>query len=259
MLANNYSDMLTDKVANMEAYRFWLKKVRARITDPEKREILAPIEPPHPFGGKRLSLEQDFYEQMDRPHVYIVDIKKNPVAEVVPRGIITADGKLHEFDIIALATGFDSITGGLKDISIRGINGETLSKKWEKGTWTYLGISTSGFPNFFFLYGPQGPTAFSNGPSCVEPQGDWVVDVLNGMRAKGLTRIDATRDAELEWKKQVNALHAKSLRNTVDSWYMGTNIPGKPREPLNYAGGVPLYIKTINDVLKNGYEGFHVE
>ena len=258
MLANNYSDMMTDKVANMESYRFWLKKVRERITDPEKREILAPTEPPHPFGGKRLSLEQDFYEQMDKPHVHIINIKKNPVAEIVPEGIITADGKLHEFDIIALATGFDSITGGLKDIDILGVNGETLSQKWEKGAFTYLGISSSGFPNFFFLYGPQGPTAFSNGPSCVEPQGEWVVDVLKEMRTKGLTRIDPARDAELQWKKNVNELHAKSLRNTVDGWYMGTNIPGKPREPLNYAGGIPLYIKTINDALKNGFEGFKV-
>lgn len=155
MLANNYADMLTDKAANMEAYRFWLKKVRARITDPEKRDILAPLEPPHPFGGKRLSLEQDFYEQMDKPHVHIVDIKKNPVTGVVPEGLVTADGGLHELDIIALATGFDSITGGLKDNDIGGIHGKTLAQKCHKGTWTYLGISTSGFPNFSSYTAPH--------------------------------------------------------------------------------------------------------
>jgi len=206
-----------------------------------------------------MSLEQDFYDQMNKPNVHIVNIKKNPVVEVVPEGIVTADGKVHELDIIALATGFDAITGGLKDIRIQGLNGEVLAEKWKMGTWTYLGISTSGFPNFFFLYGPQGPTAYSNGPSCVEPQGDWVVDVLKSMREKGQTRIDPTREAELEWKKTVNELHSRSLRDKVEGWYMGTNIPGKPREALNYAGGIPLYVKTIRESLEHNYEGFKVE
>ena len=135
-LANNYKDMMADETANMEAYNFWRKKVRARITDPEKADLLAPEKPPHAFGGRRLSLEQDFYEQMDKPNVHIVDINTNPVKEVVAEGIITQDGKLHELDIIALATGFDAITGGLKDIKITGLTGETLARKWDKGTWS---------------------------------------------------------------------------------------------------------------------------
>lgn len=239
-LANNYIDMLADETANAEAYKFWRKKILARVPDPEKAAILAPEVPPHVFGGKRLSLEQDFYEQMSKPNISLVDIKKNPVKEVVPEGIITEDGKLHEFDIIALATGFDSITGGMKDIHMTGLDGQLLAEKWREGTWTYLGISTSGFPNFFFLYGPQGPTAFSNGPSCVEPQGDWVVDVLKSMREKGLTRIDPKEEAERGWKATVRELHSRSLRDKVDGWYNGANIPGKPKEPLNYAGGIPL-------------------
>lgn len=222
-----------------------------------------------------MSLEQDFYEQMSKPNISVVDIKKNPVKEVVPEGIVTEDGNLHHFDIIALATGFDSITGGIKDIHMTGLNGQVLAEKWKEGTWTYLGISTSGFPNFFFLYGPQGPTAFSNGPSCVEPQGDWVVNVLKSMREKGLTRIDPKREAEMEWKKTVRRLHSLSLRDKVDGWYNGAvsylvrvyaqkltavnqNIPGKPKEPLNYAGGIPLYIKTITACLENNYDGFVV-
>lgn len=258
MLANNYSDMMSNVKSNREAYNFWCKKTRARITDPEKRDILAPLEPPHPFGGKRLSLEQDFYEQMNKPNVHIVNIKKNPVAKIVPEGIVTSDGKLHELDIIALATGFDSFTGGLKDINPVGVDGVSLCDKWDKGTFTYLGLSVHGFPNMFFLYGPHAPTAYSNGPSCTEPQGDWVVEVLKSMRDKGLTRIDASKEAELEWKRNVVELHKKTLRDTVDSWYMGTNIPGKVREPLNYAGGIPTYVKTIREVLDNGYEGFVV-
>lgn len=143
--------MMTDKTANMEAYTFWRKKVIARLNDPEVAEILAPETPPHPFGAKRLSLEQDYYEQFNKSNVHVINIKKNPVVRVEPNGIVTADGKLHELDIIALATGFDSITGGLKDIAIRGLDGKTtLAEKWKMGTWTYLGMTTSGFPNFFF-------------------------------------------------------------------------------------------------------------
>jgi cation diffusion facilitator CzcD-associated flavoprotein CzcO len=278
MMANNYADMLIDETANREAYNFWAKKVRARISNPEKRDILAPLEPPHPFAGKRVSLEQDFYEQMDRPHVNIIDIKKNPITEIQPEGIVTADGKLHHFDIIALATGFDGVTGGLKDIEVTGNSGEMLSEKWHTGTWTYLGISTAGFPNFFFIYGPQASTGYSNGPSCVEPQCDWVVEVLKCMRTEGKTRIDAKRDAELAWKQHFLDVHAKSLRDKVDGWYLlvnlhilrqmancendrftGTNVPGKPREPLSYAGGIPLYIKKLNEALGKGLEGFSVE
>lgn len=221
MLANNYSDMLADRTANQEAYDFWVKRTRTRISDPIKRDLLAPEVPPHPFGGKRMSLEQDFYEQMDKPHVDIVSIRDNPVDHVVPEGIVTADGKLRKFDIIAIATGFDSFTGGLKDIKITGLNDTKLNDKWAMGTYTYLGMTVANFPNFFFLYGPQAPTAYANGPSITEPQGEWVTDVLKRMREAGKTRINATREAELEWKEQVNTLHKRTLRNEVDSWYMG--------------------------------------
>lgn len=225
MLANNYSDMLADRTANLEAYNFWVKRTRARISDPTKRELLAPETPPHPFGGKRMSLEQDFYEQMDKPHVDIVNVRENPVDHVLSEGIVTADGKLRKFDVIAIATGFDSFTGGLKDINITGLNDTKLNDKWERGTYTYLGMTVADFPNFFFLYGPQAPTAYANGPSITEPQGEWVTDVLKRLRAADKTRINATKEAELDWKGQVNTLHKRTLRNEVDSWYMGKCRP----------------------------------
>ncbi|OCK78384.1 FAD/NAD(P)-binding domain-containing protein [Lepidopterella palustris CBS 459.81] len=256
---NTYCDMGSNEAANLEAYKFWRKKVRARIHDPETAEILAPEKPPHPFAGKRISLEQDYYEQFNKPNVHVVDVKNNPIKRVVEKGIITADGKLHELDIIALATGFDAITGGLKDIQIRGLNGERLADKWKRGTWTYLGMATSGYPNFFFTYGPQAPTAMSNGPSSIEPQCDWIVQVLEDMRAKGLKRINASTEAEGEWRVTVNEQSAKGLRHNVDSWWMGANIPGKPREALNWGGGLPLYIKTITEVLDKGLQGFEVQ
>ena len=141
-----YKDMLFDKKANDQAYAFWLKKTRARISDPEKRDILAPNEAPHAWGTKRPSLEQDFYEQMDKPQNHVVDIKANPIVEVKENGIVTQDGQMREFDVIALATGFDSVTGGMKNMGLRDEEGVLLSEKWKTGTWSYLGMTCNGYP-----------------------------------------------------------------------------------------------------------------
>jgi hypothetical protein len=165
---------------------------------------------------------------------------------------------VHEADIIALATGFDAVNGGMKDIKITGLYGHTLDDHWRDGTYTYLGMSIHDLPNFFFTYGAQAPTAFSNGPSCVEPQCEFVERVLESSRKDGWTRINPTREKEVEWKALCEEFSALTLRHNVKSWYMGTNIPGKKKEALNYSGGLPLYIKTINDVADNGWDGFVV-
>jgi cation diffusion facilitator CzcD-associated flavoprotein CzcO len=194
---------------------------------------------------------------MDKDHVNLIDLKKSPVSHVVPEGIVTADGKVHELDILAIATGFDSMTGGYNDIDITGLEGEKLKQKWEKGVYTYLGISSNNIPNFFFTYGPQSPCAYGNGPSIVEPQGDWIVDVMKQMREKGQTRINPQKQAELDWKQTINKLHAMSVRDRVDSWYMGSNVEGKPREALNYAGGLPAYLESLG-ATSGTLEGFDV-
>lgn len=139
-----YKDMLFDRDANQQAYDFWVRKTRARIRDPEKREILAPLEPPHPWGTKRPSLEQDYYEQLDKEQNFVVDVKKNPIVEVKENGIVTKDGKFREFDVIALATGFDSVTGGMKNMGLKDVEGIELSEKWKSGTWSYLGMTCNG-------------------------------------------------------------------------------------------------------------------
>ncbi|EAT80284.1 hypothetical protein HBH56_096900 [Parastagonospora nodorum] len=253
----SYSDMLTDEKANDEAYKFWAKKVRARIKDPRKRELLAPLKKPHLLGGKRPSMEQWYYDIFDQPNVDIVDVRANPIEEIVPEGIRTADGTLHEFDTIALATGFDSVTGGLKAINIRGTEG-LLKDKWEKGIWTHLGMTVSSFPNFFIVYGPQAPTAFANGPSAVEPQADWIIAVLDDMRKQGKQRIEATEEAEKKWKERVIAHSVATLRHTVPSGWNGGNIPGKVQEPLSYAGGLSEYRERIDEVRQQGMTGFTV-
>ena len=253
-----YKDMLYNKEANRHHYDFWAKKVRARIDDPAAADILAPLEPPHAFGTKRPSLEQDFYEQFNKPNVHIVDVKNNPVVEVRPRGLVTSDGTFHEVDLIALATGFDSVTGGMKSMGLKDINGKPLTEKWAGGTWTYLGTTCNGYPNMFFLYGAQGPTAFSNGPSCVEVQGDWIFDTIRKMEETGIRSVEATKEAEEDWKRKVDQLSDETLFPGTNSWYMGANIPGKPREQLNYTGGLPKYEKELRASLGDGLRGFAI-
>ena len=253
-----YKDLLFDEEANRYHYDFWAKKVRARINDPATADILAPLEPVHAFGTKRPSLEQDFYEQFNKPNVHVVSVKKNPIVEVVPQGLKTADGTIHEFDLIAICTGFDSLTGGMKSMGLKDVNGVDLADKWAMGTWTYLGLACNGYPNMFFLYGAQGPTAFVNGPTCVEAQGDWIIDAILKVKRENIKRIEATREAEMEWRDKVATLNDRTLFSGTDSWYMGANIPGKPREQLNYTGGFPLYQQELRAVLDDGFRGFDV-
>ncbi|KAK2785578.1 hypothetical protein FQN52_008357 [Onygenales sp. PD_12] len=250
-----YQDTLFVKESNTEAYLFWKEKTRQRIKDPRKRDILAPEVQPHAFGCKRISLEQNYFDLFNQDNVDVVDVNAEPIVEITPKGIKTAEKEI-EVDLLVVATGFDSITGGLKMIDIRGPSGVSLTEKWANGSLTYLGMSVSGFPNMFFTYGPQAPTALCNGPTCAELQGDWIVDCMNYMREKNLATINATSEAELAWKQDVHNFAYASLLPTTKSWYMGDNIPGKPRESLNYLGGLPTYWKSCQNSAKNGYEGF---
>jgi cation diffusion facilitator CzcD-associated flavoprotein CzcO len=252
-----YKDMLFDPKANREAYDFWAKNVRSRIGDPRKRDLLAPLEPPHPFGVKRPCLEQNYYEQFNRPNVDIVDINKTPIAEIKPTGILTSDGVLHEFDVIAVATGFDITTGGMTNMGLRNINGKTLQDEWKSAANTYLGTTISGYPNMFHLYGPHGPTLLSNGPCSVEVQGRWIVDSIKKSEKQGLKYIDPTPDATKAWKKRINELSDISLLPTTKSTYMGRSLPGKAFEQVNYAGGIPAYAVEIRDALSH-WKGFRL-
>ncbi|CBX90137.1 hypothetical protein IAQ61_001597 [Plenodomus lingam] len=252
-----YHDMLFDKDANREAYNFWRDKTRARIHDPKIADILAPIEQPYAFGCKRLSLETDYFEIYNRPNVSLVDIssKGTPIQEITERGIKTAEHE-HDFDYIISATGYDAVTGGLCQIDMRASSGQRLSDYWADGVKTYLGLAVSGFPNLFFTYGPQAPTAFCNGPTCAELQGNWILQMMRHMQSQSLRKIEVKKESEEQYKQLVLKLAYASLLPSVDSWYMGTNIPGKPREPLLYMGGVPAYYEMIGEVARHGYMGF---
>ena len=252
-----YKDVLFKHDLNEEAYQFWRSKTIPRIKDPKHQEILAPFHKIHPFGTKRISLEQGFYEIFNQDNVDLVSLRDNPIDHFTETGITNKDGTHHDFDVVILATGFDSITGGITQINITGTDPNvTIKDKWKNGTYTHLGMATHGFPNMFFTYGPQAPTAFATGPSSAETQGSWIVECLKTMRDKNVKSIDATREAEEEWRKHVNEVADKSLFPLAESWYFGTNIPGKPREALNYMGGLPTYRKQIWECAENGYRGF---
>ncbi|EAW15385.1 flavin-containing monooxygenase [Aspergillus fischeri NRRL 181] len=253
-----YRDVIMNKDINREAYHFWRCKVLPRIKDPKKAELLAPDVPPYYFGTKRATLEQRYYEAYNQDNVSLVDARNNPIVEVKPNGIITKDGKFHELDMLILATGFDSVTGGILNIDIHGRNGASLREKWTKGTWTYQGLMTSGFPNMLFLYGPQGPTSFCNGPTCAEVQGDWIVQTLTYLRAHGHRQIEPKAEAEEAWRALVNQIGDATLLPETSSEYMGTNIPGKPKEMLNYLGGLTDYIKRIMTTVTLGYPEYYL-
>src|SRR5271156_1862197 len=232
----SFNDLFANEQSNRAAYDFWRKKTRARLKDPALAEILAPVEPIHPYGTKRPSLEQNFFDIFNQSNVSLVDLRKSPIERVTRTGIKTAAGE-HELDILVLATGFDAVTGGLTSIDIRGTQGETLSEKRAKGVQTHLGVASAGFPNLLFVYGPQSPNAFCNGPTCAEVQGDWIAQLLGHLRQRNLTRIEATVPAEEAWRAQVLAVADTSLFPRADSWYLGANIPGKTREMLYFTRG----------------------
>jgi cyclohexanone monooxygenase len=253
----SFNDLLVNEQSNRAAYGFWRDKTRARINDPALAEILAPTEPIHPYGTKRPSLEQNFFDIFNQSNVSLVDLRKTPIERVTRGGIKTTAGE-HDLDILVLATGFDAVTGGLTSIDIRGTAGQTLKEKWAKGVRAHLGMAVAGFPNLLFVYGPQSPNAFANGPTCAELQGDWIAGLLDHVRQRDWKRFEATAAAEEEWRAQVHALADATLFPQADSWYLGANIPGKPREMLSFTGGLSTYIAKCNESAERGYEGFAI-
>jgi len=253
--AGSFNDLLVNEASNRAAYDFWRDKTRARIKDPVVAEMLAPTEPPHPFGTKRPSLEQNFFDIFNQPNVKLVDLRQTPIERVTRSGIRTTKSEF-DLDVIVLATGFDAVTGGLASIDIRGARGETLGEKWAKGVRTHLGMATADFPNLLFVYGPQSPNAFANGPTCAEVQGEWIADFFGHLRQGGLKRFEATVPAEEGWRKQVLESGDATLIPRADSWWIGANIPGKRRELLSYAAGLSKYMASCNESAERGYEGF---
>jgi cyclohexanone monooxygenase len=209
----------------------------------------------HPIGSKRICIDTEYYATFNRPNVTLVDIKSNGIEEILPNAV-RANGRDYEVDALVLATGFDAMTGSVAKIDIVGRNGRTLNQKWAEGPRTYLGLMSEGFPNLFLITGPGSPSVLSNMIVSIEQHVDWITDCVAHMRERGCDAIEAKRDAEDSWVAHVNEVAYTTLYPQANSWYMGANIPGKPRIFMPYIGGVGVYRQICNEVAAKDYEGF---
>ena len=244
-----YADLLINPEGNRVAYDFWAKKTRDRVHDPVKRDLLAPLNPPHPFGTKRPSLEQDYYEQFNKAKVHLVDTRAHPIVEITPKGLVTDDGTLYEVDVIAVATGFDAGYGGLAKMGIKDLCGVTLEDRWHGGVSTFLGLMVPGYPNMFLPYSVQAPTPFTNGPVFIEHQANFIRDVLSKMESESIASIDPQATVAAGWKAELQAIANMTLFPRTDSWYMGANVPTRAREMLYYFGGILRYRQICGETL----------
>ena len=248
-----YADLLTDQAANDTAAEFFRAKIRAIVRDPSVAEALVPHD--YPLGTKRLCVDTGYYATFNRDTVTLIDLRKTPIEAITPRGVRTRDAE-YTLDCLVFATGFDAMTGALLSIDIRGRAGQTLRKKWEAGPRTYLGLTVAGFPNLFAITGPGSPSVLSNMIVSIEQHVDWIADCIAHLRAQGRACIEATVEAEDAWVAHVNEVGHMTLYPRANSWYMGANIPGKPRIFMPYIGGVGVYRQTCDAIAAKGYEGF---
>jgi cyclohexanone monooxygenase len=248
--------LLFSQEANDKAADFVRSKIHETVDDPEVAEMLSPHN--HPLGTKRICVDTNYYETYNRDNVTLVDVRKAPITKITPNGLATGDGEF-EFDSIVFATGFDAMTGPLLGLDIRGRDGQSLADKWAAGPRAYLGLSMVGFPNLFTITGPGSPSVLSNMMVSIEQHVDWIADCLTYLRDEGADTIEATLPAEDAWVQHVNDVADKTLFPLANSWYVGANIPGKPRVFMPYVGGVGVYAEKCDKVAANGYEGFVLE
>jgi len=248
-----FADLLTSKAANDTAAEFFRAKIRAAIRDPAVAETLSPRH--YPVGTKRLCVDTDYYDTFNRDNVTLIDLRTAPIEAITPTGLRTRE-EVYALDSLVFATGFDAMTGALLSIDIRGRADEPLRKKWAEGPRTYLGLAVAGFPNLFAITGPGSPSVLSNMIVSIEQHVDWIADCLVYLREHDRTAIEATVAAEDTWVAHVNEVGHATLYPLANSWYMGANIPGKPRIFMPYIGGVGTYRHICDDVAARGYEGF---
>ncbi len=253
---SSFNDLLVDRDANETAAEFVRDQIRSIVKNPAMAELLAAKD--YPIGTKRICIDSGYFETYNRDNVELVDINDTPIERMTPDGLNTS-GRSFEFDSIVFATGFDAMTGTLYKVDIQGRDGATLPRKWAAGPRTYLGLMTKDFPNLFMITGPGSPSVLSNMMVSIEQHVDLVTDCIVHMRDKDLALMEPTLEAEDYWVDHVNEVAHTTLFPLAASWYMGANIPGKPRIFMPYIGGVGRYRKICNDVVADDYRGFRFE
>jgi cyclohexanone monooxygenase len=247
-----YKDLMVDQAANDTAAEFVRAKIREKVRDAKVAELLAPK---NTIGCKRLCIDIGYYETFNRPNVTLIDVSESGIEAITRQGV-KVEGREYKVDAIVFATGFDAMTGALLKIDIRGKGDLALREKWREGPRTYLGLGMAGFPNLFTITGPGSPSVLTNMLPTIEQHVDWIADCLRYLRDHGLARIEPSEQAEEDWGAHVGELAGRTLRYTCGSWYLGVNIPGKPRVFMPYIGGFPRYIEKCSEVAGKGYEGF---
>ena len=247
----SYGDVLFDTESNELAAAFIREKIREKVHDPAVAEALAPDTT---VGCKRLCADTGYFETFNRPNIRLQDLRKAPIERITPGGI-EIGGQEIELDAIVFATGFDAMTGAIFAMNIRGRAGLALREKWSSGPRTYLGIGTVGFPNLFTVTGPGSPSVLSNMVPAIEQHVNWITDCLSYLRSEGHTTIEASQSAEDDWVEHVNEVAGTTLYPSCNSWYLGANVPGKPRVFMPYVG-FPPYVEKCDQVASRGYKGF---
>ncbi len=252
-LAAAFADLSVNLDANATAAAFVAEKIKGIVKDQDVAEKLVPKS--YPFATKRLCIDTGYYETFNRPNVTLVDVREAPIETITPSGLKTSDGE-YALDAIVFAIGFDAMTGALSRIDIRGRDGAALKDLWAAGPRSYLGLMVAGFPNLFTVTGPGSPSVLSNMVVSIEQHVEWITDCIGYMSEHQLHVMEATPEAQDAWVAHVNEVAEMTLYPRANSWYLGANVPGKPRVFMPYIGGVGLYREKCDVVAANGYEGF---
>ena len=248
-----YKDIMLVAESNKTAADFARRKIQSRVKNPELAEKLTPRD--IHIGTKRLCLDTEYFETFNRDNVTLVDIRSAPILEITEWGVKTSDAD-YKLDTLIFATGFDAITGAILNIDFRTSSGLSLADKWQAGPLTYLGLMTSGFPNLFMITGPGSPSVLSNVVVSIEQHVEWISDCIAHLSKNSIAQIEATQDAENNWVQHVNDLASATLFLNANSWYLGANVPGKPRVFMPYVGGVGRYREECTAIAESGYKGF---
>ncbi|MBB4155075.1 cyclohexanone monooxygenase [Sphingomonas jinjuensis] len=247
-----FDDLMVDEGANQLVADYVRDQIKSIVKDPDVAALLSPTD--HPLGAKRICLDTGYYDTYNRDNVELVNLRARPIASIDENGIVLSEGRV-DLDVIVFATGFDALTGALLAMDIRGSRGTPLAEAWSSGPRTYLGLTVAGFPNMFTLAGAGTPAPLTNVVASIEQQVDWVSDCLAWMKEHGIARVEADGAAQDAWVEHVFAAAEKTLMMRASSWYLGANIPGKPRVFMPYVGGLDGFDAILQDVAHDGYRG----